>query len=136
MSTTLNPAREAIYQAFSTAWGATTPVAFDNEKFDPPSNAPWVRLVVRHLVRQQNSMGGVGSRRWRSNGLVFVQVFVPLNTGIRSSDSLAQTVRTTLEGIQLSGPVWFNDALVREVGESDGWFQTNVEAEFVYDEVK
>lgn len=135
--TTLVDAREAIYQAFATAWGSTTPLAFDNEKFVPPDAAPWVRLAVRHQVSNQETLGGTGNRVFLREGLVFVQVFTPEDDGQRASDVLVQQARAVFEGVNLvANGVWFNDVVVREIGPTEGWNQVNAEAAFFYQEIK
>lgn len=134
---TLQAAREAMYQQFVTAWGATTPYTFDNEIFDPPEGVSWIRLSVRHTRSNQETLGGLGARKFRRGGACIVQVFAPQGQGVRAADILAQQARAIFEGITLvTGSLWFTDVIVQEVGESEGWYQINVEALFDYDEVK
>ena len=54
--TTLNEARGAIYAAFVAGWGATSAYTFDNENFDPPTEAVWARTTVRHGSRASGSV--------------------------------------------------------------------------------
>lgn len=135
--TTLNEAKEAIYQKFKdeftgVVWGR---VGLDNEEFNTPDSGDWVRLVVRSLSRKQNTLGKVGNRKFRAKALVLVQVFTEANTGVKQSDTLATEAANIFDGKSFSG-LDFWSALVREVGPDKKWYQTMVEVEFDYDEIK
>lgn len=135
--TTANEAREAIYEAFVAVW--TEEYSFDNEEFDPPKSDPWARLVVRHDPAIGETLGPVGHRRFTRSGTVYVQVFVPEDTGTTDMDALAETVRDAFEGVTLVGTtVRFEAVTVREIGESDTdkFYLTMVEAPFEYDETR
>lgn len=138
MTATLNQARERIYQTFSTDWGATSPLAFDNEKFVPPNPVgDHVRVTVRHNDSQQESLGDVGSRKFLRFGSVFVQCFTALDIGTTAADALAVVAKNIFEGKTLAPEsIRFTDAIVREIGELDGFYQVNMEAPFNYDETK
>lgn len=135
---TVNEARAIIYDAIQAAWDASAggaPLDRDNEKFDPPVGAPWGRMVVRHQTRAQETLGGVGSRKFQSDGLAIVQCFGPLNEGASAADALAKVVMDALEGGTFTG-VRFNSATPTEVGPTDDWYQINVSAAFNYTETK
>lgn len=134
--TTMLAARETIYQTFVTAWSTTTQYTFGNEKFSPPAEAAWVRLNVQHLVGSQETLGGTGNRRFSRSGLVTIQLFVPQDTGMETADGYIATLRAMYEGKTISGPIWFTDANVQEIGPTDGWHQTNIDIEFSYEETK
>lgn len=137
--TLLNEAREAIYLVFLTAWGSTSALEFDNEASTGPSGANFVRLVVRHNTRQQETLGGIGNRLFESGGSVIVQCFAPLDAGARGADALAEAVRAIFEGktLQPSGAsLRFTSAVVREIGPTKDSYQTNVEALFTYTQRK
>lgn len=130
-------AKEAIYKAFADAWGVTTKLTFDNEAFTPPANAAWVRLAVRHTASLQESLGRPGNRRFMRLGSVFVQVFTPIDKGVREADQLTKQAREIFEGKTLTGTsISFRNVTIREIGPDGKWYQANVEAEFGYDEIR
>lgn len=133
-SVQLNEARGAIYAALVAGIGGT-PYTFDNEAFDPPTEAVWVRLAMRHTGRAQDTLGPSGNRKFEATGNVIVQVFAPLDTGAAGCDAVVETVRALFEGVTVSG-IFFYGAVVREIGPGDDWYQINVEAAFTYNEVK
>lgn len=135
---TLPEARERIYQAFVDA--AVLPTGrytFENEVYTPPVGETWARLVVRHRVRAQETLGIVGNRKFESLGGVIVQCFAPLDTGTAGADTVAQAVRAAFEGkVLLPEHIRLYGAQVREIGSDGAWYQINVEAFFNYDETK
>jgi hypothetical protein len=133
---TQNEARESIYSAFFNIWGnaPVTEYTFDNEKFTPPSSAPWVRLSVRHMVFSQETLGKIGIRKFMRTGKVFVQVFTPQDIGTQEADILVDQVRAIFEGQILSGPIWFKNADVTENGVSNGWYMVTVSIDFQYED--
>lgn len=140
MSATLREAVQRILTEFLAQWGGATPVAFDNESV-PASvtdgGVSWVRVSVIHDTRTQSSMGPAGARKFRTTGRVIVQVFTPLDKGRAAGDTLVESIISIFEGKTI-GPesIYFFGAQPTEIGRSDSWYQTNVEASFSYQESK
>lgn len=135
--TTLNEARGAIYEAFVAGWGSTSLFTFDNESFDPPDDAAWARLTVRHAIRAQESLGGIGARKFESEGSAIVQCFAPLDSGASLADALAEVARSIFEGKTLLPEVIrFTSAEIQEIGPTDAWYQINCTASFSYTQTK
>ncbi len=135
--TTLNEAKEAAYQRFVDNFTgvALARIAFDNEEFEEPATGDWVRLTIRSRGRAQDTLGKVGNRRFRSAASVLVQVYTLVNTGVKQSDALVKEAADIFEGVSFSG-LDFQSAEVRETGPDGRWYQSVVEAEFEYDEIK
>lgn len=135
--TTLNEAKEAVYARFAANFTGMTAdrIAFDNEEFNEPGTGDWVRLSVRSTGRLQDTLGKSGNRRFRSTASVFVQVYTEANTGVKQSDTLAKEAADIFEGVSFGG-LDFTAAVIRETGPDGKWYQTLVEAEFDYDEIK
>ena len=92
---TIDDARDAVYLRFITE--AAEHDAFDGislarlsasppgrlslgaeEGPSPEDTAIWLRLVLRHTGRVQDTMGPVGGRRFRNDASIFAVCFVPL----------------------------------------------------------
>ena len=131
--TTLNTARGAIYTAFVAGWGATSAYTFDNENFDPPTEAVWARVTVRHGGRAQESLGPTGGRKFESDGSVIIQCFAPLDSGAALADTLALVAQGIFEGKTLSPEqIRFTSSVIREIGPTEDWYQINCETTFTY----
>lgn len=132
--TTLNAAREAIYQRFAAQWPAASggiAYTFDNEDFDPPVNAPWVRIAVRHSSSIQDTLGEVGSRKFSRRAIIFVQIFTQRGRGRQTSDTLVTVAKGIFEGTSFSGINVF-EGTPREIGNTSAGDQVNVEFPLTY----
>jgi hypothetical protein len=138
--TTLAQAREAIYKEFDDVWssGPVSVYTYDNEAFDPPNDAAWVRLAVRHQAATQETLGQSGNRRFVRFGAVFLQIFTPTDQGASEADTLVATARAIFEGNRISSTtVRFLDCIVQESGiVDDHWYQVVLEVQFEYNETK
>jgi hypothetical protein len=134
--TTQAEAREAIYEHFAAGWTAASRserYCLENESFVPTPGTAWLRLAVRNVSGAQDSLGGVGERNFERIGIIFAQVFVPLNTGRSAADNVVQALRDILEGVRLSGTdLWTYESVAREAGPTDGWDMTVLETNFRY----
>ena len=140
---TQTQARDEILTAFRTAWelgspSAGLPLLFDDVADKPPDSGAWARAVVRHATGGASSLSGeTGLRIFTHRGTVTVQVFTPRENGLVLNDQLTRIAKNSFEGVTTSpGRVMFRNARVNEVGPSGQWFQTNVFADFEYDEVR
>ena len=136
-SVTHNEAREAIYTRFvanlPSALGSN--YTFANEKYSPPDSTLWARLTVNHEAGEQDSLGKVGDRKFLRRGRVLIQIFGPVDSGLRALDLVADAVRDIFEGVSFDG-LYFFSSDIRE-GSNDGeWFQIIVDAPFFYSETK
>lgn len=133
--TTIAQVREQIYQTLETAWGATTPITFGNEDYDPVEGQDFIRLSVQGQSSRQDTLGQPGQRKYFRLGTIFVQIFVPENSGMAQTDAYAQTIVEAFEGARaLSNDLRFQAAIVREIGPTDGYNMTIVEIPFDYTE--
>lgn len=142
-------ARDAMLALFKTAWDAQTPpvpiVIYDDMRSQPPTDSEsWARVNVQHANTVQATLGGVGGRRFRKNGVLTVQVFTPLaggpgsaGGGLTVNDALVKIAVDAFEGRSTRPDgVEFRGVTPREVGQSGAWFQTNVIVLFRYDIIK
>jgi hypothetical protein len=76
----------------------TTPIAFQNENFDPPTDPndgaslPWVFLEVLGNTSEVRTFGLPGSHEWLYLGHILVHVFVPVNSGVESAQQYASEI--------------------------------------------
>jgi hypothetical protein len=108
-------------------------------KIDDANDNPqaWARITTRHVDSNQSALSGCsGQTPFTRIGLVTVQVFTSLGTGLSIGDSLYKIVLDAFEGKKSPLGVWFRNVRLQEIGESRGWFQANILAEFQYDEIK
>ncbi len=122
------------------------PYTYDNESFTTDALGElgaWVRVTIQHSTRRQTTMGSAPYRKWENNGRVFVQIFTPVDQGRALKSSLADDVRTVLEGKRMEdmrtheavtrGEAWFATGPSSEDGV---WAQSTVVVSFVYTETR
>lgn len=134
--TTLNEAGESIVARFDTALGATVEYTLSNDDFEPSTiDTTWVRLTYKEVIGKIDSYGSEGSRKYKRIGIIFAQIFTPLNIGSGAAEALGHTVRALFEGVKFGG-VWGLDGTIRTVGRDGDWYQVNVAVNFEYFETK
>lgn len=136
---TLDEAKILILDHFTTAWGATSAITFENEDFKPDDEGgtKWIRVSVREMDSNQRTLGATGNRKFERLGSVFIQVFVKEGEGgTQQADVLAQTARGILEGTSsVTDVCFFVGRIITQ--EPDGyWHRVVVEVNFSYDETK
>lgn len=139
MSATFEIANGEILTLFKTAWDTTGHIAlYENIAGDPPSTPiPWARISLRHRTGGQTAISGAdGKRRYDREGVVTVQIFIPNGKGLSQGYSLGKIVVDAFEGKATPSQIWFRDVINKEIGPDGEWFQFNVTAEFMYDEIK
>lgn len=143
MTATIQQARDEILSTLTTAWlgdpaSADLPMLYPDRSQEPPKQGAWARVTVQHNTGRQVTLSGeTGARRFRRTGIVTVQIFTPLGDGLTLGDELTMIAGRAFEGITTASGVIFRNVRNHEVGkDKQGWFQTNVLADFEYDEVR
>lgn len=138
-------ARDEIHALFKVAWDAGVETAgqavlYTDSKtvvpktVDGDSNPDlWARITVQH---SSGSNGAIGNILFDRFGVVTVQVFTPLGTGLSIGDNVYKIVGDAYEGKTTPGGVWFRNVSVNEIGPEGEWYQTNITADFEYNERK
>ena len=143
MTATIDQARDEILGTFRAAWLASStsdeyPIRYWNVAYDEDPTTPWARVAVRHQDGAQVTLSNEsGARRFRRFGVVTVQVFTIYGRNSGLHDDLVTIANNAFEGVTTSpGRVIFRNVRINEVGQDGQWFQTNVLADFEYDEVR
>jgi hypothetical protein len=141
--TAIKQAKDEIQTAFRTAWLAADtsdeyPIRYWDVAYVDTPDTPWCRLTVRHQDAEKVTLSNdVGARRFRRYGVATVQIFTFYGKGGSLSDDLATIAKNAFEGVTTSpGRVIFHNVRSQEIGQEGQWFQTNVLADFEYDEIR
>ena len=102
----------------------------------PGAEDSWVRLSMRHQASPQSSLGrdAAAKRRYRTSGMVYVQLFTPLGDGQTKSDAISKVIVDAMRAGRDTSSVLLRNAVAKEIGVDGSWFQVNVQSEFEYDE--
>ena len=149
--TTYTTAINDIFTQINTAWiaGAAAAVGEAAElrfvgverEGKIPLDKFWGRVSTQGVAEGQasiaNGVGAPNNRRWRADGLVFVQLFAPKsrNTAMQKLRLLAQLARDAYRGKQTLNSVSFYNARIQELDPEELFYRINVVAEYAYDEI-
>lgn len=122
---------ELINNTFTTAWGNTTPIAWQNVAFDMKANPEFVRFNVLFGEERQVSFGS-SNLPYRQYGRVSIQVFTPPNRGAKRALELADLLSAIWRTKHLNGHIFAAPNTVI-IGNVDGVYQLNVSVEFFVD---
>jgi hypothetical protein len=149
MPLTYQQAADEMYGLLKAAWDAGAaalndgalplirwPYQFEDKK--APVTDVWAR-VSRQTVREGQSSfrNGEFGRTYTSDGLLFVQIFAPLNDAAagRKLQSLAVLARDTFRGQTTAGGIWFRNGRIQEIPNDAKSYQIKVVTEYQYDEI-
>ena len=122
-----------IEQRFSTNWGSTTPVKYDNVNFTPTPETSWAEIQVHTGDQIPVSLGGVSATLYRGVGIISINIHTALNIGSQTGKNLADTAAAIFRGQTFSG-ITCRGADVTRLGETNGWFVYNVSIPYFRDE--
>ena len=146
--------RQAIESYFSTNWGTTTPLKFENTPFIQPgtqnrTRQSWVALFIRETMGGRASIGTPSLHRYV--GTIIVQVFTDLNIGTKTARDLASQVADLWRDVTITGVGTTNGIIaigghhdgafntephIAVVGDdTNGWFQMNVTVRYRRDDI-
>lgn len=135
-SLTLDQAQVLINDRFITQWAARTPFALTNENsLANEVTTSWVWLNSKLGFSGQHTLGKSGARRYERRGIIFAQVFTPVNTGSKPAVDLAKAIEDIFEGVTFNGVSCFN-SIIKEIGVDGQWYQLQVQIEFLFEETK
>jgi hypothetical protein len=114
-------------------------ILYEDTDIDKPKSldVSWCRISVKHVSGKQATLANqVNQRRYRRNGLLIVQLFTPIGTGLSLADKYAKIILDSVEGKSTTSNVWLRNCRTNEIGREGSWQQTNIFADFEYDEEK
>lgn len=154
MSTNLISATDAILASLKTQWDADTPAITTtipvvvNEILEPDlkehprqTGLPWARIAIRHATGRKVTLNNdAGTARYRREGIVWIQVFVPRNDGssYTTIQQLAMVAVKAYEGKRAgpAGDVVYTDVSMQEKPIDGSFLHYDVKVAFYWDEIR
>ena len=123
--------RVAITDRFKTAWNvATLPVVYENQP-QPSQAGAWGRFSVMQGQSDPVAIGAATSKR--VTGAIFLQIFLPLNTGTKKAHDCADAFVAIFDQARFKSGVHYivcDNAGMVDAGERAGWLQKNLRVQF------
>lgn len=112
---------------------AASKIAWPNEVFSVPDDfSAWVSVNVEETVTNFTSVGRTA--RTRREGIFSVQIYTAANKGTAEAETIADAIRTALEGRNTGEDVIFRECQKTRLNQSDGWYSVLVTVPFYYDD--
>lgn len=127
---------EAMTQHWLDNWPleATVPTTFDNEIRD--GAARYARVSFVPTVRSQATMGTEGARKFHSRGEIFVQLFGPVNAGVKPLYELAGEARKVYEATRIAGEITTYAGSTRRSPSDGVWDMVTVSIPYLFEELR
>ena len=122
-----------IMERFANNWTATD-IEYQNTEYQANRTDPFVKITVIPGNENIIGFGGDSNKLYRTVGVVFFGIFVPVDTGTRLALIYADQIAAIFRGIEDQGVI-FRNIEINEVGELSGWFQFNLSIDFESDEI-
>ncbi|MFN3074721.1 hypothetical protein ACK1JC_14075 [Acinetobacter sp. TY2] len=91
--------------------------------FEPPKGEIWVKITVKNAG---SFISGIGNKPCtRTTGIVFIQLFAPLNSGTNDLSLLADKWSDHLQFYSVNR-LEMLEANILDTGENNGYYQYNV----------
>jgi hypothetical protein len=131
---TFGEAAKEIRQRFdaNVAQVEDVPVEYPNTPFSPPKDETWMRMRILWGDSFQATLGE--AKRFRTPGVLEVQIFEPVQKGDGCSLDLSDKIKSLFRSTTVNGITWRTPSLA-SVGRDEQWWQTNVSCPFYFDEV-
>jgi hypothetical protein len=126
--------RNAIQSKFATDWSAafpSVPVVFDNLRADKAAAG----YVALHILNGDASLRSMGAQRLiRYPGVISVDIFVPLDKGLKAIDQYADTIEGIFRAQNFSG-ITCRAAQRRDLGKDENYWRVNLSYPFFRDQL-
>jgi hypothetical protein len=103
----------------------------------PGFDTYWARVSQETVDEQQSTLrNGDCGQRYRTDGLLFVQIFCPKSDpqSMANGRKLATIAKNTFRSHTTPGGVWFRNPRVVELEPEEKWIRLNVIVQYQYDE--
>jgi hypothetical protein len=104
----------------------------------PDVNKLWLRASIQTVLEGQATLSGNDlTRRYTTDGLLFVQIFIPKSQSQSYAFGLgvADLVLKAYRGKSTPNCIWFRNVRRQELPQETAWNRINVVAEYEYDEI-
>lgn len=125
--------RNDIESRFANAWGATTPIAWQNVAFTPPASGSWVRFSILNGEAQQMSVGSTAGL-YRTAGVLSISIFTEANQGSRAGLLLADQAAAVFRGAAFGNGIKCRAASLAYLGIDGKFYRHEVTVPYYRDE--
>lgn len=126
--------RNAIQSKFATDWSAAfpaIPIVFDNLRADKAAGG----YVALHILNGDAALRSMGAQRLiRYPGVISVDIFVPVDKGLKAIDQYADAIEIIFRAQSFSG-ITCRAAQRRDLGKDENYWRVNLSYPFFRDQL-
>lgn len=109
------------------------PIQHDDAPFEKPINKPWLRATIRIAIARNVDIGTV-RKTIRTTGILFFNIFTPINEGDLNSTTIVDKILGLFSG-QSSGQVTYRSATTRDRVRDGSEWMVNMQCPFMADQI-
>ncbi len=126
-----NAIRSRFQTVVANAQTPILPTGYDNdEKFVQPEKGPWARVTILIADSDLIELGQVKTHR--HIGILFIQLFDDIGNGDKNLLTLFDVIDPLFRS-QLFTGITYRTPTLKRVGQSEKWYQINVQIPFQFD---
>ncbi len=130
----INKTREILEVAFIAGWGNTTPIKFDNVKFDDSNKNAFVSITMINYTTNNVLVGSAITKRLRHIGVLSVKVYIKQDIGTDKAYAYAKQISDFMSNFSQSNIFTKATVTRRNGSETDGWFSLICDTPYTSDE--
>jgi len=127
--------RNALFTSFAAAWADATPIATQNDTFDPAkvSGDAFVRLVLTGQAEGETALSSSVARdHVQREGTLTVQVYVREGTDMDQTFTLLEAVKAWAKHPGAAETLLRSIGTPVPIGSDGAWFQTDLSMTWLY----
>ena len=117
-------------------WADATPIATDNTPFTEVKGQAYLQTTFLPYFNQNVNIAASTQKRKRTNGVLFINIRIPINSGIGLAYQYAETIQGIMDNKNPLSNMFTSVSNVNRVGDNkDGWFNLTCEVPFTSDDI-
>lgn len=130
----LDKTREILEVAIINGWGSTTPIKFDNVKFDDTGLDAFISVMLINYKSENVTIGSAITKRIRHTGVLAIKVYTKQNDGSSTAYAYADQIRGLMDNLSQNNLFTKASMTRRNDVADDGWYSLIVDVPYISDE--
>lgn len=130
----LDKTRELLEVAIINGWGSTTPIKFENVKFDDTGIDAFISVMMINYTSSNVCVGSAITKRIRHKGVLAVKVYTKKDIGSGSAYIYADQIRSIMDNLHQTNLFTLASETRKNNVADSGWFGLIVDVPYVSDE--
>jgi len=130
----LDKTRELLEVALINGWASTTPIKFENVKFNDKGLNAFISVMLINYTSNNVCIGSAITKRIRHTGVLAVKIYIKQNIGSSQAYAYADQIRGLMDNLNQNN--LFTKASMTRKNDvlDDGWFGLIVDVPYISDE--